>query len=1322
MDTFRTLPSCILLVLMLQWGSVDSITVQVSPCSGEGSGEAGSGEGSKCIDSALATLQNNTTLQLQRGRHHLLTSHNLTSLSSIAIKGTGASPNDTAITCEQGVGLIFTLTNNLTIENIEISNCGVEMNTAYTAISHHVEKVFTVARPYQVALIFFLCENVVMRDVAVRRANGTGIVSYNTMGSLMLSGLQISNNLPQMCSPTLNEAMNSHQSNNLSTLLGPISGGGAVILYDEFQSSHLSNKYNKDVVQLTITDSHFLNNTECRLTDFSSEYLSAAFLAGIHFLSGGGGGLSLLMSQQSFSVNVSVIASSFIQNSALFGSGAYLLLFDGVINNEISFINCQFQDNRYMLSMSSDQGGSGVAVFEDVPKPSVVNSSDVGTSQTNYLSFDNCTFQNNLGRVGGAIRINSFHLSRVPLNILLHNCFLQQNQAIIGAALYVCDNADSWRDSKLSLTLANSSIVENTVKAFPNFDVSIPAGLSGIVSLQSIRTLLEGEVEFVDNLGTAVVVRHALLTVTSESGVNFSSNQAVHGGGLRLISNSYLLLHYNSRVSFTNNSATSSGGAIYVDATALTTIGALNGTYGSCFLHFINVSFFCNTDAITGPLKCPNISNTRVQMKFRNNSSPLASLIYGSTLSTCPWAAPLTRANPDQSVYQILYNQYHNMFVSGEPPTGVEEVATQSAYLNVTHPPSLTMLSPGEQFPLRVFAYDRFDQPVPSIVYSRTSNPQVRAYLTENTASNRSGVIDNSLQLVAPNENLNVTVTVVSTDTPAQHSLRLTIKPCELGFVYSPQNRSCMCSPSLTRVGVSCVSSSSAWLVPAGFWVGPGSDNPNDSNLVILRCFEDLCREGVKEVFPASGDYSTQCREGYHRAGIGCGRCAENYSSILGSNQCKECTNSSLLLIPLFAFLGIFAIVLIFVMAVLNFTISDGYINGILFFANIVNYYIQSLSLEYPYSLVLAPVAWISLNVGVPVCFHTDLNPLLHAFYEFIFPTYLVILVIILVSLPLCFKWPAKLGLSTVNTLATILLIIYSTISAACFRIIAGLTVTDVDSGTISIRWAGDPDIYYFQGAHGALAFFAIVIILLFVIPFPFLLLFPACLYRTRFTNRFIPLYDAFWHPFEPRYRFWLGLRLLYRQLPFFLAVFVHPPLNLFIVALTLLLLLYLQLTLRPFKGVYRNALDSFFLMDMIVLFLGPVIFKAEGVVEADNRKSSGVSTLAGFREVGLDSSVFLVVILVLTYVVFLGIVAYYVAKATRHCYHKYKQSKKKKEEYRPLKAEGTINSTGDEVTNVKIEPLRDVAARQTTYSELREPLMDDGSLSLISVEPNNSS
>ena len=79
-------------------------------------------------------------------------------------------------------------------------------------------------------------------------------------------------------------------------------------------------------------------------------------------------------------------------------------------------------------------------------------------------------------------------------------------------------------------------------------------------------------------------------------------------------------------------------------------------------------------------------------------------------------------------------------------------------------------------------------------------------------------------------------------------------------------------------------------------------------------------------VFPLNYT-NIQCA--YNRSDLLCGVCKKGYSLVLGTSQCKLCTNSHLdLLIP-FAVMGV-ALVL-----VCKLTVASGMLSGQMFYANI---------------------------------------------------------------------------------------------------------------------------------------------------------------------------------------------------------------------------------------------------------------------------------------------------------------------------------------------------------------------------------------------------
>ena len=103
--------------------------------------------------------------------------------------------------------------------------------------------------------------------------------------------------------------------------------------------------------------------------------------------------------------------------------------------------------------------------------------------------------------------------------------------------------------------------------------------------------------------------------------------------------------------------------------------------------------------------------------------------------------------------------------------------------------------------------------------------------------------------------------------------------------------------------------------------------------IVHEHCPFDYCKptKGYSELNLLHPDQ--QCA--FNRSGILCGRCQTNFSHVLGTSKCKQCTKYWLdLIIPLIAVAGV---ALVVGLIVLNLTVSVGTINGLISYANIVS-------------------------------------------------------------------------------------------------------------------------------------------------------------------------------------------------------------------------------------------------------------------------------------------------------------------------------------------------------------------------------------------------
>ena len=127
-------------------------------------------------------------------------------------------------------------------------------------------------------------------------------------------------------------------------------------------------------------------------------------------------------------------------------------------------------------------------------------------------------------------------------------------------------------------------------------------------------------------------------------------------------------------------------------------------------------------------------------------------------------------------------------------------------------------------------------------------------------------------------------------------------------------------------------------------WVGMIQDDNGTNGTVAVSeyCPLDYCKKEKSNVTLSEPD--TQCE--HNHSGILCGGCQPSLSLALGSERCLPCSNKYLaLLIPL----ALAGPALVFCIKFLDVTISQGTLNGLIFYANIF---------VVCYTRPLTPMAW----------------------------------------------------------------------------------------------------------------------------------------------------------------------------------------------------------------------------------------------------------------------------------------------------------------------------------------------------------------------------
>ena len=142
-------------------------------------------------------------------------------------------------------------------------------------------------------------------------------------------------------------------------------------------------------------------------------------------------------------------------------------------------------------------------------------------------------------------------------------------------------------------------------------------------------------------------------------------------------------------------------------------------------------------------------------------------------------------------------------------------------------------------------------------------------------------------------------------------------------------------------------------------------------------------------VFPLDlTNTDVQCA--HNRRGFLCGQCKEGYSLVLGTHQCRKCTNSHLALLIPFALMGV---ALVFLLLVCKLTVATGTLSGLVFYANIVG---PNCTIFLPAGSTDALsvfIAWLNLDFGIETCFYNGLDAYSKTWLQFVFPVYIWVLV-----------------------------------------------------------------------------------------------------------------------------------------------------------------------------------------------------------------------------------------------------------------------------------------------------------------------------------------
>ena len=661
--------------------------------------------------------------------------------------------------------------------------------------------------------------------------------------------------------------------------------------------------------------------------------------------------------------------------------------------------------------------------------------------------------------------------------------------------------------------------------------------------INEVDNIIFSNVSISNCLNTGLVLVNSKLTINGS--LTVSNNRGVNGGGMSLYGNSQLEIYPNSNLTFIGNHAANKGGGICRESKALKTV----------------------CDIVSIP------KTTNISFYFINNTAAIGDDIYG-ILFTNPYCSI------DMSIFK----------------THIKYLTTQAYVCFCTNnstvhcPLTIKRLYkfPGQKININVIILDIIERITAGSIVRYLNDTyidtiQIGPKCTEisYTATANSSAVNYVLNIYS---DYSLTSTYYSTTL----NIPFSILHCPIGFTYT--HGICTCSSSITAENVTCHIDTLQISHKGQLWIGPyntsitfNADQPNHHNICLINEQCLLCNSS--NVSFMLNDTDPQCQQ--HKSGTLCGSCTTGYSLVLGSNECMECTtNYNMALIILFAFMGIALVVLLIV---LNLTVSVGTINGLLFTANIIKLY-QPVFLgnQIPVPFFSQIISWLNLDFGIKICFYNGMDRYVKEWLQFVFPFYVwAIIIVIILICRVSSKVSKLVGSNAVPVLATLLLLSYTKLLRT---IVTVLHKRDIilhchNSSHQLTVWYEDPTLQYAKGKHLYLFSFALIVLVLFCLPYTlFLLLNPLFeKYLTKyrlcsFLYKIKPVLDAYSGPMKDEYRVWPGL-LLVARIPVLLAVTFAENLIQFRYLLLSILLSVLVVNWSLtycFQRVYNNSLHNF--------------------------------------------------------------------------------------------------------------------------------------------------
>ena len=850
---------------------------------------------------------------------------------------------------------------------------------------------------------------------------------------------------------------------------------------------------------------------------------------------------------------------------------------------------------------------------------------------------------------------------------------------------------------------------------------------SEIILIYGVHSLYVEDSTFINNHGTPISAHDS--KVSLQGFVKFESNSAKCGGALALYT-SVLKLSMAVEAYFHNNSASEFGGVVYVENPSFDFITNINRP---CFYHLsiwgsdtsdFNLLFTNNTakkggDNIYGAQlrgKCKvnavnyNVNSLTIFTFIPNNTlSPVSSRATRVCLCDSDGYPQCTNASKifvtDIAVYPGEFfsisvvtvgaefgtttgNVYAKLQQPSSGPITGQLGSKNQAYQRVQNKDNCTSLrysihSQSKHETMYLASIDTIYRQAYEEYYKSYIETAIHEYVTDDTIS--------AMLLTVP------------------VFVNITLKDCPPGFEMTGHSlyTYCDCYAELHSHNISCVIQDGVGHIirNGNNWIGVSEEEIifND-NCLLEYCEQESVTVNIQGM---TNESDSQCA--FNHAGILCGGCEQGYSLSLGSSHCLYCHESSTYAALIAFLLG--GLILVGIVLLLDLTIGNGGMNGLIFYANIIWAYrllifphsdadINSGLLKAIKYFFKIFIATLNLDIGTEICFWNGMDAFWKSIFQFAFPIYIWIItsvaIVVMKYLPCCVRCiqrcaKCKCAQRPVEVLVTLILMSYAKLIRTILGVFTFSILKIYPGGTTKVVWGLDGNVPYLSGKHIALfiiALFALFLALAYTIYISIVGL-KHCIFKDdndskcvfkmcrKILDMPLPLYDAHFASFKKNHKYWLGLLLFVRAillLIFSSTLGISPVVNLPILILIITLLLFWM----GWKDIYKKksvwALQGLSLSNLIAI--------------------SGGVLFAELSDKEMLKSILVCVSVGIAFLQFAGIAVHSIVQYFRKC--------------------ALPNSSGSTVTETDVQNANDQSDGAVdvglygTHEELREPLLDD--------------